>query len=333
MKIAFIGKGGSGKTTMAALFAHHLNRTQQDAPILTIDADINSHLAKALGLDSGPLPPPLSSSESADRLKKHIWNNNPRISKAAEIKKTTPPTAESGFFWLVDENNLLFQDFCVREGQLRLARVGTYESEGIGRSCYHNSLAILENVLSHSISDGGFLVVDMVAGTDAFASSMHAQFDVLVFAAEPTAKSLAVFNDYARLAESAGIADRLYAIGNKALDSDDRHFLASNIPQDKLLGVLGHSRHLRSVERDETEFDFDQMETETKEAMATVLATLTNNVSSYNERLEQLHRLHHFYVAQGYVRDRFGDLTNQIDESFDFDEYIRRNRDSYGPNA
>ncbi|HCU50197.1 MAG TPA: ATP-binding protein, partial [Micromonosporaceae bacterium] len=47
MKMAFVGKGGSGKTTLAALMARHLAGTTKN--LLAIDADINQHLAAALG--------------------------------------------------------------------------------------------------------------------------------------------------------------------------------------------------------------------------------------------------------------------------------------------
>ncbi len=46
MRVAFVGKGGSGKTTLSALFARHVNRS--GAPVLAIDGDINQHLAEAL---------------------------------------------------------------------------------------------------------------------------------------------------------------------------------------------------------------------------------------------------------------------------------------------
>jgi CO dehydrogenase maturation factor len=54
MKIAFAGKGGSGKTTLSALFVRHL--TARGLPVVAIDADINQHLAEALGASqrSGP---------------------------------------------------------------------------------------------------------------------------------------------------------------------------------------------------------------------------------------------------------------------------------------
>ena len=51
MRIAFVGKGGSGKTTTAAVFSRYL--AAQGRPVVAIDADINQHLAVALGHD-GP---------------------------------------------------------------------------------------------------------------------------------------------------------------------------------------------------------------------------------------------------------------------------------------
>ena len=47
MRIAFVGKGGSGKTTMAAMFSRYL--AELGNPVLAVDADINQHLGEALG--------------------------------------------------------------------------------------------------------------------------------------------------------------------------------------------------------------------------------------------------------------------------------------------
>jgi CO dehydrogenase maturation factor len=58
VRIAFVGKGGSGKTTTAAAFSRYL--AAQGQPVVAVDADINQHLAVALGHD-GPPPRPLGS--------------------------------------------------------------------------------------------------------------------------------------------------------------------------------------------------------------------------------------------------------------------------------
>ena len=52
MKVAFVGKGGSGKTTLSALFVRHL--AGQGLPVMAVDADINQHLAEALGATAIP---------------------------------------------------------------------------------------------------------------------------------------------------------------------------------------------------------------------------------------------------------------------------------------
>lgn len=51
MRVAFVDKGGSGKTTVAALFTRRL--AGAGAPVLAVDADINQHLGEALGLSPG----------------------------------------------------------------------------------------------------------------------------------------------------------------------------------------------------------------------------------------------------------------------------------------
>jgi len=52
LSIAVAGKGGTGKTTLAALFVRSLVELNV-RPILAVDADPNSNLADALGVESG----------------------------------------------------------------------------------------------------------------------------------------------------------------------------------------------------------------------------------------------------------------------------------------
>ena len=48
--IAFAGKGGVGKTTVASLVIRYLSVNGM-SPILAVDADPNSNLGETLGLD------------------------------------------------------------------------------------------------------------------------------------------------------------------------------------------------------------------------------------------------------------------------------------------
>ena len=77
MKIAFVGKGGSGKTTLASLFAAHLAAAGR--PVLAIDADINQHLAAALGAtrtEAARLP---TLGDHLPLIKDYLRGDNPRI--------------------------------------------------------------------------------------------------------------------------------------------------------------------------------------------------------------------------------------------------------------
>jgi CO dehydrogenase maturation factor len=89
VRIAFVGKGGSGKTTLAALFTRHL--VAQGLPAIAIDADINQHLGPALGLDNAVAATIPALGADLTWIKDHLRGDNPRIPSAEAMIKTTPP--------------------------------------------------------------------------------------------------------------------------------------------------------------------------------------------------------------------------------------------------
>lgn len=61
MKLAVSGKGGTGKTTLAALMARTLAGAGR--PVIAVDADPDANLASALGVASSEIPVPISNCE------------------------------------------------------------------------------------------------------------------------------------------------------------------------------------------------------------------------------------------------------------------------------
>lgn len=316
MRIAFVGKGGSGKTTMAAFFSQFLKEKQMEN-ILSIDADINIHLPELLLEGKFPKDKFISLPEPTKKIKKYLIGNNSKL-KPEEFRKTIPPSKSSNLINLAENQNPLLKEFSVSEGKTKTMVVGTYEPEGIGTSCYHTSLAILENMLTHMVDKEGVVVVDMVAGTDAFASSLHIQFDIIVLVVEPTRRGLEVFNNYIELAKSAGIEDSVFVVGNKINSEIDREFLEQNIPKDNLLGLISDSKYIRNHDKTGGVIDFNLLEEENRKLFSKILDILRNNIKDPNERLKKMHELHKKYISRPFITERFGDLTWQIDEDFRF---------------
>lgn len=316
MRIAFVGKGGSGKTTIAALFTSYLIR--ENKPILAIDADINMHFGELLGFDMQvPLEKQLSTPVASDSIKTYLKGDNKRIKDISDFKKTTPPTADSNFLILSDSKNPLLNGFSLHSGNIFFMAVGTYDTETIGTACYHNNLAILESLLSHTIDKNGYVVVDMVAGTDAFANTLHSQFDLLTLIIEPTTKGVEVFKQYYQLARGAGIEDNIVVIGNKIRDENDEAFIREIVPERMLLGFFGDSEYLRKHDRVGGAISVDSIEKNNFTIIEKLFARLSNIKQDSRKRLERLWDLHTRYVSQDYIKNASGDLTNQIDRSFD----------------
>ena len=313
MRIAFVGKGGSGKTTMTALFTKFLE--QKDvSKIVSIDADINVHLPELLTGKDFPTEKFLSNSNSEEIIKKYLMGeNNYSLQK---FRKTTPPNSKSNIFDIEDEQNKIINKFSLQKNKTNVMAVGTYSSEGIGASCYHNNLAILENILTHSKEKEGAIIVDMVAGTDAFASSLHAQFDIIILVVEPTKRSVEVFNQYKELSKKAGMYEDVFVVGNKVIDKEDEIFLKEKIPSEKLMGFVNNSSYLKEHDRKGGEINFESLEEENKKVFQDLFKKLEKSKKDPNKRLNKIYELHKNYVSQSFIKDRFGDLTNQIEVDF-----------------
>jgi CO dehydrogenase maturation factor len=319
MRIAFVGKGGSGKTTVSSLFIRHL--AAASAPVLAIDADINQHLGAALGLDDAAANriPPMS--RFAAEIKDYLRGSNPRIRSAAEMVKTTPPGAGSRLVRFGDPSPL--DEWCTyrfadEPADVRLMVTGVFEEADLGVACYHSKVGPAELFLNHLIDGPGeYVVMDMTAGADAFASGLFTRFDVTFLVVEPTRKSLSVYHQYRQYADEYGI--KVHAVGNKIADAGDVEFLRAEIG-DALVGAMTYSRVVRAQERGEA-VSFGQLEPENR----TLLAELQRRVDEVPKDWDRFTELaQHFHVknAHSWANKAAGaDVTTQIDPGFSLAEF------------
>ncbi|MFC7469097.1 ATP-binding protein [Actinomadura keratinilytica] len=316
MKIGFVGKGGSGKTTLSSLFIRHLATT--GAPVVAVDADINQHLGPALGLDDAEAAalPPMGG--HLPLIKEYLRGDNPRIASAETMIKTTPPGRGSRLL-RVDEENPVYAA-CARPvrldgGEVRLMATGPFTESDLGVACYHSKVGAVELCLNHLVDGAGeYVVVDMTASSDSFASGMFTRFDMTFLVAEPTRKGVSVYRQYREYARDYGVA--LCVVGNKVQGPDDLEFLREEVGED-LLVTVGHSDWVRAMEKGRPPH-FSALEAENRAALETLLATADaayglRDWERYTRQMVHFHRKN----AESWGNERTGaDLAAQIDPEF-----------------
>ncbi|MET7536896.1 ATP-binding protein [Streptomyces sp. NPDC005507] len=322
MKIAFVGKGGSGKTTLSSLFIRHLATI--GAPVIAVDADINQHLGPALGLDDDQAAELPAMGARLPLIKDYLRGSNPRIASADTMIKTTPP-GEGSRLLRVRENNPVY-DACARPveldgGAVRLMVTGPFTEADLGVSCYHSKTGAVELCLNHLV-DGRdeYVVVDMTAGSDSFASGMFTRFDMTFLVAEPTRKGVSVYRQYKEYARDFGIT--LKVVGNKVQGQDDLDFLRAQVGDD-LLVTVGHSDWVRAMEKGRPP-RFDLLEEPNTAALRT-LRSAADAAYAGRDWERYTRQMVHFHLknAQSWGNAKTGaDLAAQVDLSFVLQESV-----------
>jgi len=316
MRIAFVGKGGSGKSTLAASFTSYLSKNT-DKPVVVFDADINVHIPGLLGFETLSVEKHLSTPVVEKEVKKWLVGDN-EMKDLAMFRKTTPPTRQSNILRLNTLGQTPLQTFVVQKDSLSVFAVGTYQEEGIGASCYHNSLAIFESLLNHTDDKDGYVVVDMVAGVDAFAGTLHAQFDMTCLVVEPTRRSVEVYKKYKALATEAGVLKGLVVIANKVRTDADLSFIQEHVEEDVLVGCFFEDEHIRYIDQTGEAISSGSLTVENQTLLGAIAEKLDNMPDERDLRLQKMWKLHKKYVSQAFIKERFGDLTNQIDLEFSY---------------
>lgn len=159
--IALAGKGGTGKTTVAALMVRTLKEKKKGS-ILAVDADPNSNLDEALGLPSHQ-----TIGQILDDISCHPEKIPAGFSKDAfiEFEIQTAIAEGNGF------------------DVLTMGR-----PEGPGCYCYVNN--VLRNIMSKLIMEYDFVVIDNEAGLEHLSRRTTRSADALLVVADPTSVGL-----------------------------------------------------------------------------------------------------------------------------------------------
>ena len=219
MKLAISGKGGVGKTTLAALLAQAY--ADSGRQVLAADADPSPCLAGALGF-----PPELRAQLSPIA----------EMDQLIEERTGAKPGTVGGFFTLNPRVDDIPERFSVLYKGVRLLEMGSVDTGGSG--CICPEAAMLKTLFIHLLfRKDDVLILDMYAGVEHLGRGTADFVDAMLIVVEPTRRSLGTAAQIKQLANDIGLT-RLWLVGNKVRNADEEAFLLAETPGLPVLGVM-----------------------------------------------------------------------------------------------
>jgi CO dehydrogenase maturation factor len=218
-KLAVTGKGGVGKTTLAALLAHIY--AQAGNSVIAIDADPAASLGFALGVPDELLAQLRPIAELEDLIYERTG---------------AKPGTVGGFFTINPRVDDIPDRFSIVHNGIHLLQLGTVSAGGTGCICPES--AMLKALVTYVILyRNEVMILDMDAGIENLGRATASAVDAFIIVVEPGRRSLGTARTIHRLAADIGVT-RCYVVGNKVRDQADRDFIRSSLSDLPVIGFL-----------------------------------------------------------------------------------------------
>jgi CO dehydrogenase maturation factor len=191
-RVAISGKGGTGKTTLAALLVTTLIEAGE-TPILAVDADPNANLHEALGVEMR---------ETLGGMREDAFT------------RSIPPGMTRKEYIA-----LRFRQVLVESAGFDLVAMG--RPEGLGCYCFANSL--LTEAMESLEKEYRWVIVDSEAGMEHISRRTVGHPDILLVVSDPSARGVRTAERIRDLAVSIGIPEnRISLVFNRVKAEGDR---------------------------------------------------------------------------------------------------------------
>lgn len=200
MKVAIVGKGGVGKTTVSAALTRAL--ADSGRSLYAIDADPNNCLAYALGLPA----------EVAEGIKP-LSDMRDLLAERAGSR-----AGQGGMFVINPEVADIIEDHTVTHDGIKLLVMGTIETGGAGCACPESNT--LRALVRELVDLPDEIVLDMEAGLEHLGRGTAGAVDGLIGVVTPDGASVRTIKRIKGLAADIGLK-RLAVIANRVQSPED----------------------------------------------------------------------------------------------------------------
>jgi CO dehydrogenase maturation factor len=240
MKIAISGKGGVGKSTLAAALS--LILAERGAKVIAVDADPDANLAQALGIAEAEQEKIVPIARRAALIEERT---GAKVNQYGQMFKINPR---------VDD---IAGAYAYAHRGVALLVLGAIERGGGGCACAE-SILLKALVTDLVLFKGETLVMDMEAGVEHLGRATAQGVDEMVVVVEPGQRSMETARRILRMTKEIGLPDPVFVI-NKVKGPDDEAFArrglaeaaaAEGRPAPEIIGLIPDSDEVRSSDRD-----------------------------------------------------------------------------------